>query len=172
MVSQYLALQWRVDHSKGENYHFMTNTDLYFASYVQLSQWGDPIKMHKIFFGNSYKDYHLQCHMGILNNLFEKHKGNLHTSKNYNSVSVYNWSFKILENYFKSKFIHTLNKTTGQPDFPFENDSTMRTVMIDNYRCMKAVSGKSGRAILQNSYWSFNSTVCLTTSVGYAHLDG
>ena len=41
MVSQYLALialLWRVDHSKGENYHFMTNTDLYFASYVQLSQ--------------------------------------------------------------------------------------------------------------------------------------
>ena len=60
--------------------------------------------------------------------------------------------FKILENYFKSKFIHTLNKTTGQPDFPFENESTMRTVMIDNYGCMKAVSGKSGRAILQNSY--------------------
>ena len=37
MVSRYLALialLWRVDHSKGENYHFMTNTDLYFASYV------------------------------------------------------------------------------------------------------------------------------------------
>ena len=25
MVSQYLALLWCVDHSKGENYHFMTN---------------------------------------------------------------------------------------------------------------------------------------------------
>ena len=33
-----IALLWRVDHSKGENYHFMTNTDLYFTSYVQLSQ--------------------------------------------------------------------------------------------------------------------------------------
>ena len=35
MVPQYLALialLWRVDHSKGENYLFMTNTDLYFAS--------------------------------------------------------------------------------------------------------------------------------------------
>ena len=34
MVSLYLALLWCVDHSKGENYHFMTNTpekfDLYF----------------------------------------------------------------------------------------------------------------------------------------------
>ena len=34
MVSQYLVLLWCVDHSKGENYHFMTNTpgkfDLYF----------------------------------------------------------------------------------------------------------------------------------------------
>ena len=34
MVSQYFALLWCVNHSKGENYHFMTNTpgkyDLYF----------------------------------------------------------------------------------------------------------------------------------------------
>ena len=40
MVSQYLALialLWRVDHSKGKNYHFMTNTDLYFASYVRTT---------------------------------------------------------------------------------------------------------------------------------------
>ena len=46
-------------------------------------------------------------------------------------------------------------EATGQPDFSFENESTMCTViavMIDNYGCMTAVTGKSGRAILQNSY--------------------
>ena len=46
-------------------------------------------------------------------------------------------------------------KATGQPDFSFENNSTMCTViavMIDKYGCMTAVTGKSGLAILQNSY--------------------
>ena len=42
-----------------------------------------------------------------------------------------------------------------KPDFSFENESTMCTViavMIDSYGCMKTVTGKSGWAILQNSY--------------------
>ena len=43
-------------------------------------------------------------------------------------------------------------RATGQPDLSFQNESTMCTVMIDNYGCMKSVTGKSGWAILQNSY--------------------
>ena len=34
MVSQYLALLWCVDNSKGENYHFMTNTPGKFVFYI------------------------------------------------------------------------------------------------------------------------------------------
>ena len=67
------------------------------------------------------------------------------------------------------------SEASGQPDFSYENESNMCTViavMIDNYGCMKAVTSKTGCVILQNSYCSFNSTVCLTTLVGYAHLDG
>ena len=46
-------------------------------------------------------------------------------------------------------------EATGQPDFSFENESTMCTViavMIDIYGCMKAFTGKSKWAILRNSY--------------------
>ena len=42
---------------------------------------------------------------------------------------------------------------------------TVIGVMIDKHgymNLMKAVISKSRWAILQNSYWSFNSTVCLT----------
>ena len=34
MVSQFLALLWCVDHSKGENYHFMTNIPGKFVFYI------------------------------------------------------------------------------------------------------------------------------------------
>ena len=47
--------------------------------------------------------------------------------------------------------------STRKPDFSFENESTMCTViavMIDSYGCVKAVTGKSGWAILQNSYYT------------------
>ena len=99
MMSQNVALLWCVDHSKGENYHFMTNTpgkfdlslNLYFASYVQLSQSDGPIKMHKIFFGNRITKIILPSAIRAVRTiLFKKHKGNLHTIKNFKSVSVYN----------------------------------------------------------------------------------
>ena len=46
-------------------------------------------------------------------------------------------------------------KASEQPDFSFENESTICTVitvMIDNYGRMKAVTNQTGCAILQNSY--------------------
>ena len=46
-------------------------------------------------------------------------------------------------------------KPSGQPDFSFENESTMCmviAVMIDNFECMKAVTSQTGCSILQNSY--------------------
>ena len=46
-------------------------------------------------------------------------------------------------------------KAFGQPDFSFENESTMCTVIavvIGIYGCMKAVTSKCGWAILQNIY--------------------
>ena len=59
---------------------------------------------------------------------------------------------------FIQVFVFTRNhhlKATGQPDFSFENESSMCTViavMTNNYGCMKSVNGKSGWATLQNSY--------------------
>ena len=61
---------------------------------------------------------------------------------------------------FIQVYVFTTNhhlKASGQPDFSFENESTMCTViavMIGtcNYGCMKAVTNKSGWTILQNSY--------------------
>ena len=55
---------------------------------------------------------------------------------------------------FIQVFVFTRNHHL-KPDFSFENESTKCTViavMIDNYGCMTAVTGKSGWAILQNSY--------------------
>ena len=40
--------------------------------------------------------------------------------------------------------------------------------MIDSYGSMKAVTSQTGLAILQNSYLSVNSAVCLPSLVGYA----
>ena len=60
MVSQYLALLWCVDHSKGENYHFMTNSpgkfDLYFifcqlrtaVSVRQCTKYSLEIELQKL----------------------------------------------------------------------------------------------------------------------------
>ena len=64
-------------------------------------------------------------------------------------------------------FIHTLKHLDN---LTFHSKMKVHSDSSDG--CMNDVTSKSGWDILQNSYWSFNSTVCLTTSVGYAHLDG
>ena len=53
------------------------------------------------------------------------------------------------------QFITDPLKSSGQPDFSFENESTMCTVVAvisNNCGCMKAVTSQIGWAILQNSY--------------------
>ena len=94
MVSQYLALialLWRVDHSKGENYHFMTNTicilpvtNNYLSEAILLrcTKYSLEIELQKL----SSPVPHGHSEQFSL----KTHQGNLHTSKNYNSVSVYN----------------------------------------------------------------------------------
>ena len=65
---------WCVDHSKGDNYHFMTNIQGKFvfkivpATYNCLSEsilW----RCTKCSLGKEFKNYPLQCHTGSLNNL-------------------------------------------------------------------------------------------------------
>ena len=74
-------------------------------------------------------------------------KGNLHTSKNCKSMSVYNWSFKIVKNYFLSKIIQRLNHLDNLTSYSKMKVLCASDVMIDNYGCMKAVTSKGGLAI-------------------------
>ena len=51
IVSQYLALLWCVDLSKGENYHFITNTPGKYDLYFILCQLSRTVSVRR-----SYKD--------------------------------------------------------------------------------------------------------------------
>ena len=94
MVSQYLALLWCVDHAKGENNHFMTNTPglicILPATYnylietilLRCTKYSFEIELQKLSFPVS----HGHSEQFSLKSI----KGNLHISKKYNSVSVYN----------------------------------------------------------------------------------
>ena len=89
MVSQYLvliALLWRVDHSKGENYHrcILPATYNYLGEAILLrcTKYSLETELQKL----SSPVPHGHSEQFSLKSI----KGNLHTNKNYNSVSVYN----------------------------------------------------------------------------------